>query len=60
MQVDAMVKVQSPPREWVLPNLASEIVFMEPGPVWGKPVDHILRNLSRMTRQTVDTFADCF
>jgi hypothetical protein len=60
MQVDAMVKVQSPPPGWVLPNLASEIVFMEPGPVWGKPLDHILRNLSRMTRQTVNTFADCF
>jgi hypothetical protein len=33
---------------------------MEPGPVWGKPLDHILRNLSRMTRQTVNSFADCF
>jgi len=60
MQVDAMVKVQSPPPGWILPNLASEIAFIEPGPVWGKPLDHILRNLSRMTRQTVNTFADCF
>lgn len=60
IQVDAMVKVQSPPNGWVLPNLANEVAFMEPGPVWGKPLDHILRNLSRMTRQTVNAFADCF
>jgi hypothetical protein len=33
---------------------------MEPGPDFWKPIDHILRNLSNMTRQTVLTFADCF
>ena len=60
LQVDAMVKVASPPPGFVLPNLANEIAFMEPGPVWGKPLDHILRTLSRMTRQTVESFADCF
>jgi hypothetical protein len=53
-------KVASPPPEFVLPNPATEITFMEPGPVWGKPLDHILRTLSRMTRQTIEGFADCF
>ena len=33
---------------------------MEPGPVFGKPLAHTLGNLSRMTRETVDSFADCF
>src|SRR3954471_9795388 len=30
MQVDAMVKVQSPPPGWILPNLASEM------PLWSR------------------------
>jgi len=60
LQVDAMVKVQSPPPEWVLRNLANEVAFIEPGPVWGKPMDDILGNLSCMTRETVNTFAECF
>lgn len=60
LQVGAVVKVQSPPTGWLLPTLANEIAFMEPGPVWGKPLDHILRNLSQMTLQTVQSFADCF
>ena len=59
-QVDAMVKVAPAPSGFVLPNLATVVAFMEPGPVFGKPIDHILRNLSNMTRQTVLTFADCF
>jgi hypothetical protein len=60
LHVDAMVKVAPVPSGFVLPNLASVVAFMEPGPVFGKPIDHILRNLSNMTRQTVLTFADCF
>jgi hypothetical protein len=60
LQVDAMVKVAPAPSGFVLPNLATVVAFMEPGPVFGKPIDHILRNLSNMTRQTVLTFADCF
>ena len=38
LQVDAMLEVASPPPAFVLPNLANEIAFMEPGPVWGKPL----------------------
>lgn len=60
LQVDAMLKVGDPPPGFVLPNLAQEIAFMEPGPVFGKPLVHILQNLSRLTRQTVESFADCF
>jgi hypothetical protein len=50
--------VQRP--DWQPPNLAHVVAFMEPGPVFGMPVVHILRNLSTMTRNTVDCFADCF
>lgn len=60
LQVDAMLKVGDAPHDFVLPNLAQEVAFMEPGPVFGKPLAHILQNLSRMTRQTVQSFADCF
>jgi hypothetical protein len=42
------------------PSLADAVTFMEPGPVFGKPIVHILQNLSRMTRETVQWFADCF
>lgn len=60
LQVDAMLKVADAPPGFVLPNLAQEVAFMEPGPVFGKPLAHIVQNLSRMTRQTVESFADCF
>lgn len=60
LQVDAMFKVGGAPMGFVLPNLAHEVAFMEPGPVFGHPMDQILRNLSKMTRQTVLSFADCF
>ena len=60
LQVDAVLKVGDAPMGFMLPNLAHEVAFMEPGPVFGHPMDHILRNLSKMTRQTVLSFADCF
>jgi hypothetical protein len=60
LQVDAMLKVGDAPTDFVLPNLAQEVAFLEPGPVFGKPLAHILQNLSRMTRHTVESFADCF
>jgi hypothetical protein len=60
LQVDALLKVANARPGFVLPNLAHEVAFMEPGPVFGHPVDHILRNLSKMTRETVSSFSDCF
>ena len=60
LQVDALLKVANAGSGFVLPNLAHEAAFMEPGPAFGHPVDHILRNLSKMTRETVSSFADCF
>jgi serine/threonine protein kinase len=60
LQVDAMLKVGDARPGFVLPNLAQEVAFMEPGPVFGKPLAHILPNLSRMTHQTVASFADGF
>jgi hypothetical protein len=60
LQVDTMLKVGDAPSGFVLPNLAHEVCFMEPGPVFGHPMHHNLRNLSQMTRQTVLSFADCF
>lgn len=60
LQVDAILKVGDARPGFVLPNLAQEVAFMEPGPVFGKPLAHILQNLSRMTQQTVESFADCF
>ena len=60
LQLDAMLKVGDARPDFVLPNLAQEVAFMEPGPVFGKPLAHILENLCRMTRQTVESFVDCF
>jgi len=42
------------------PNFANAVAFNEPGPVFGWPLVHILSNLSRMARETVESFADCF
>ena len=60
LQVDIMLKVGDAPMGFVLPNLAHEVAFMEPGPTFSHPMDHILRNLSKMTRETILSFADCF
>ena len=60
MQEDQLVKVGPVPSGFRLPNLAHVVAFMEPGPVFGKPVVHILQNLSRMTRETIELFPDCF
>lgn len=60
MQTDMLLKVGNAPPAFVLPNLAQEVCFMEGGPVFMHPMDHILRNLSKMTRQTVLSFANCF
>jgi len=42
------------------PNFVNAVAFNEPGPVFGWPLVHILLNLSRMMRETVASFADCF
>jgi hypothetical protein len=60
LQVDQMIKVAPATSRMRLPSLAHAVTFMEPGPVFGKPIVHILPNLSRMTRETVQSFADCF
>jgi hypothetical protein len=60
LQVDMRLKVGDVPNGFVLPNLAHAVCFMEPGPLFGHPMDHSLRNLSQRTRQTVLSFADCF
>jgi len=41
-------------------NFADEIIFHEPGPPSGWPLAHILRNLKAMTRESIDSFSDCF
>ena len=53
LQVDAVVKIAPARPGFVPPNLASAVAFMEP--VFGHPMDHILRDLSRMTRQKVES-----
>ena len=55
LHVDAVVKIAPAKPGFVPPNLASAVAFMERGPVFGHPMDHILRNLSRMTRQKVES-----
>jgi hypothetical protein len=60
LQEDQLVKFGPVPPGFRLPNLARVVAFMEPGPVFGKPIVHILQNLSRMTRETVESFSDCF
>jgi hypothetical protein len=60
IQTGMVLKVGDAPREFVLPNLAQEVCFMEAGPAFLQPMDHNLRHLSKMTRQTVLSFSDCF
>ena len=60
LQVDQMIKLAPATSRMRLPSLAHAVTFMEPGPVFGKPIVRILQNLSRMTRETVQSFADCF
>jgi hypothetical protein len=60
LQEDQMIKLAPASSQMPLPSLAHALTFMEPGPVFGKPVVNILRNLSRLTRETVESFADCF
>jgi hypothetical protein len=59
LQADAVLTVVPAGPSYVLPNLAQEVCFCEPGPVFGHPMTHILRNLSKMTRATVESFRDC-
>ena len=60
VQVDALLKVGNAPPGFALPNLAQELCFMESGPQFMQPVDHNLRHLSQLTRQTVLSFSDSF
>lgn len=60
VQVDALIKVGNAPPDFALPTLAQELCFMESGPQFLQPVDHNLRHLSQLTRQTVLSFSDCF
>jgi hypothetical protein len=41
-------------------NFADDVIFHESGPPSGWPLGHILQNLNNMTRETVDSFEDCF
>lgn len=60
LQDGQMLKFGPVSPAWRLPNIAHVVAFMEPGPVFGHPVVHTLQNLSNMTRETIDYFADCF
>lgn len=60
LQEDALIKIGPVGPGFVLPNLAQEVCFFEPGPVFGHPIGHILRSLSKMTRETVESFRGCF
>ena len=60
IQADMVLKVGDAPPGFVLPNLAQEVCFLEDGPAFLQPMDHNLRNLSKMTRQTVLSFGDSF
>jgi hypothetical protein len=60
LQVDAMLRFVPPCPDFPVPNLANAVAFMEPGLLFGQPVEHILQNLLTMTRKTVESFADCF
>jgi hypothetical protein len=60
LQEDAVfIFSRVPPGAVVSFDFATDITFNEPGPVFGKPIVHILQNLSSMTRVTVESFADC-
>lgn len=48
------------PDETVFPNVADAVIFHEAGPPDGWPLGHILQKLNDMTRETVESFADCF
>jgi hypothetical protein len=41
-------------------NFADDVIFHESGPPSGWPLGHILQNLNKMTRETIEGFADCF
>lgn len=41
-------------------NFADDVIFHESGPPSGWPLGHILQNLNKMTRNTIESFADCF
>jgi len=60
LQVDALLKVADAPSGFVLPNLAQDVAFTEPGPMFGKPVVQVLRTLSCMTRKTIESVSNCF
>ena len=61
LQVDAVFLFNGvPPGRTVTMPLATHVTFNEPGPVFGHPIVHILQNLSKMTRDTIQSFADCF
>jgi len=40
--------------------MAGAVAFTEAGPFHELPVQDVLGKLTRMTRQTVDSFGDCF
>ena len=60
LQQDALLKIGPVRPDFVLPNLAQEVCFSEPGPVFGHPIGHILSNLSKLTRETLESFRGCF
>jgi hypothetical protein len=41
-------------------SLTDDVIFHESGPPSGWPLGHILQNLNNMTRETIQSFADCF
>jgi hypothetical protein len=41
-------------------NFADDVIFHESGPPSGWPLGHILQNLNNMTRETVESFGECF
>lgn len=48
------------PGQQLTHSFADDVIFHESGPPSGWPLTHILRNLNAMTRETVESFADCF
>jgi hypothetical protein len=48
------------PGQQITRSFATDIIFHESGPPSGWPLAHILRNLNGMTRDTIESFADCF
>jgi hypothetical protein len=61
LQEGAMLILSNVPVDMVIaPNFINDVTFNEPGPVFGKPIVPILKNLSQMTHMTVNAFHDCF